>query len=168
MTELLTGLTPQPDFPREDLTPDNADMLEMMMANREIVDAGHAAAERTVWSFKVGHAAIRRSVGAIYDKAKHQEAIDHGVATFEAIAAMVGGEVVHMDSFPIHVTATNLLHLSPHALGDYHDESLDSFRDNAPRTAEVIQQASRRFYGPLAAYALLGAALSWQFERDTD
>ena len=42
MTELITGLTAQPDFPKEDLTDENAAILELLLSNQDIVTESHA------------------------------------------------------------------------------------------------------------------------------
>lgn len=168
MSELLTGVNMQFNFPREDLSDANADLLEFMMANRDIVAAGHQLAERVVWSFKVGHAAISRSSSKVYDDFDWQSAINHGTTTFEAITAMVGGGVSRVDSFPIHTQAVALIHSSARELRNHCEEAIDEFQANAPRAAEVVRVSSSRYYGSLATYAVLGAAMSWQFERDID
>lgn len=168
MTELVIGVSMQPDFPREDLTDTNADLLEFMMSNRDIVVAGHQAAERVVWSFKVGHVAISRSTPKVYDDFDWQSAIDHGTTTFEAIAAMVGGGIGRVDSFPIHTQAVALMNLPTSDLRRHCEEAVGKFQSNAPRTAEVVRVSSSRYHGVLSAYAVLGAAMSWQFERDID
>lgn len=166
MTELLTGLTPQPDFPREDLSDTNADLLELMLANPDLVHLGHLEGEKMSWAFRVGHPAVVRGTSRLYDDDTYTEAVDHGVASFEAMATMVGSEVT-TDSFTVNANAVALAsQLKEYKLQQYIDSALDSFRENTPRAAEVISLSARRFYGALSSYALLGAALARQFEID--
>lgn len=167
MTELITGIVHQPDFPKVDLTDDNAALLELMMASREMITNGHAIAESLLWSFRVGHASILQSSERAYDEVDWQLAIDHGVTTFEAIAAMVGGGHIQSNSFPINSEGVRITQLDVDGFRDHGMSALDKFHQQAPRTAEVISMSSRRYHGPLTTYAVLGAAMSWQFERDT-
>ncbi|MCB9819797.1 hypothetical protein H6796_00605 [Candidatus Nomurabacteria bacterium] len=79
MSELITGITPQEDFPRVDLSEENAELLELMLANLELVNSGHEMGEGVSWMFRVGHPAVVVGLGRIYDKPELLEAIDHGV-----------------------------------------------------------------------------------------
>lgn len=58
MNTLMTGTEAQPEFPAEDLTDKNAEALELMMANLQIVQDMHTVAERHAWAFRVGHPAV--------------------------------------------------------------------------------------------------------------
>jgi len=164
MTELITGITSQPNFPREDLTPENADVLELLMANEQILDTSHEAVERMSWIFRVGHPSILHSAKKVHDDTSRLSAINHGVKSFEAITAMVGGEMAIADIFPTHREASRLLHLEPNLTGNYLDEAMEDFQQETPHTAEVVRSSTARFHGPLVTYAILGAAMSRKFE----
>lgn len=164
MGELITGIMRQPNFPVEDLSEDNADLLELMMANRELLQRSHDAVESLSYLFFVGHKSINVTAKHVFDDEQCLEALDHGIATFEAITAMVDGHSMTSDSIPLHAQALRLIHLDRYELDDQFDQSLTEFREQTPRTAEVIRNSSTRFYGHLTAYALLGAAMSRKFE----
>ncbi|AHB42746.1 hypothetical protein RAAC3_TM7C00001G0909 [Candidatus Saccharibacteria bacterium RAAC3_TM7_1] len=163
---IITGLELQPRFPHEDLSDTNADLLELMLANPDVVHQGHLQGERFSWAFRVGHPAAVRGSGRIYENDLHIEAIDHGVASFEAMAMLVGAEISE-DEFTVNANAVALVsQLKEFKLQHYLDFALDSFREDTPRAVEVVNLASRRFYGALTSYALLGAAIARQFELD--
>lgn len=164
MSELITGISHQPNFPREDLTVENADLLELMMANLEILKTSHEAVEQLSWIFRVGHPTIVFSAAKIHDEDNRLSALNHGVTSFEAITAMVGGESMNADIQTTNSEANRLLNLEPTHIGDYIDEAVDDFRHNTPHTAEVIRSSAARFHGHLTTYAILGAAMSRKFE----
>ncbi len=71
VSEILTGIYPQADFPRVDLTDGNADMLELMMANVDIVNESHRLVEDTSWIFRVGHATVLHGTKRTYDDSNY-------------------------------------------------------------------------------------------------
>jgi len=164
MKELIIGITPQPNFPVEDLSEDNAELLELMMANRDLLTRSHDTVEQLSYLFLVGHKSINTTVEHIFDDNHYLEALDHGITTFEAITALVDGHALVSDIIPIHNQALTLIHLDQHELDDHFDSSLTEFRQQTPRTAEVVRSSSARFHGHLTTYALLGAAMSRKFE----
>ncbi len=164
MTELITGISLQPNFPREDLTDENADLLELMIANHEIRTSSHEAVERMSWVFRIGHPSILFSAAKIYDEDERLTAIHHGVVSFEAITAMVGGNAIVSDIVPTNREASRLLHLEEVELESYIDQAVDGLKYETPRTAEVVHASAARIHTALTSYALLGAAMSREFE----
>jgi len=138
MTELITGITSQSNFPREDLTDANADVLELLMANEQILDTSHEAVEQMSWIFRVGHPTILHSAKKIHDDSSRLSALDHGVKSFEAITAMVCGEIAVADILSTNREASRLLHLEPNLTGNYLDEAMEDFQQETPYTAEVV------------------------------
>jgi hypothetical protein len=166
MGELLTGLTQQHEFPRVDLTDDNADLLELMMANTGIVDTSHQTIEDMSWIFRVGHVSLMKGAAEIYPASERLAAINRGVTTFEAITGIVGGIAMMSDPTPVNRQFSKLRAFGSNEIGDYYDSALQSFTTETPRAAEVVRISSARFHGPLTSYAVLGAAISRQFELD--
>ena len=162
----MTGLKAQPNFPREDLSDTNAEWLELMLANRQLLEQGHQASENVSWTFRVGHKALAKETVAVYDDDRQTEAINHGIVTFEAINVMVNSDYPFNDISGVNRTAHKLLLLDERDIPRRIDQAVDVFQVQTPRTAEVISRSSQRFYGSLTAYAILGAALSRQFELD--
>lgn len=166
MGELITGIMHRPNFPIEDLSEENAELLELMMANPELLMRSHMAIEQISYMFVVSHKTINTAVKVTFDDTRSLEALNHGITTFEAITAMVDGHARVSDSIPLHNQALRLVHLDPRELDSHFDLSLAEFQEQTPRTAEVIRTSSERFHKHLTAYALLGAAMSRKFERD--
>ena len=55
MTNILTGLETQPDYPADDLTDGNAELLSLMLANPKLANDGHVAIEQCVPAFRLFH-----------------------------------------------------------------------------------------------------------------
>ena len=164
MNKLLVGVEAQPRFPHEDLTEDNAAMLELLLANREIAQIGHTEGERLVPAFGYIHPAMVKGAIRVYDGATRIEAVDHGVATFETMCMMTAS-ITQIDS--AEAARNSMLFAAAFddaQVGLYMADSLDTFRGQLPRTSEVIKLASYRFFGPLTEYALLGAAITRRIE----
>lgn len=167
MSDFLTVLAVQPDFPREDLTDTNAEWLELMMANRELLDQGHRSGEELSWMFRVAHRAVVHKANDLYDRVQRIEAIDHGIATFEAINTMVGSEYPQGEVGDVTIKTFQFLKMDATQTDRYFETALDEFREQTPRTAEVVARSSQRFYASLTAYAVFGAALSRKLELDS-
>lgn len=166
MTELLTGIAPQPEFPQVDLSDDNADLLEFMMANDDILARSHRAVELVSWIFRVGHVTILHGAAKRHDAAERLAAVDRGIKTFESITALVGGVMSMSDTLQVNNQSARLIKTDGVELDNYFESSIDAFDQQMPRTAEVVRTSSSRFVGPLCSYALLGAAMSRKFELD--
>lgn len=166
MAELLTGIQPQAEFPRVDLTDDNADMLELMLANTQIVNESHRLVEASSWIFRVGHATVMHGTKRTFDADDRLAAVDSGIVTFEALTAMVSGMASTSDMLAVNNQASRLIQADGRKLDEYIEASVESFSADMPRTRGVIEQSTRRFHGHLTGYAMLGAAMSRQFELD--
>ena len=166
--KLVMGLQPQPEFPRQDLSEDNAQLLELMLANEMILADGHGAAERVSWAYKVGHPAIRRA-GLRSAVLGHQiEAVNHGVMVYESMAAMLQAAPTRCDTFTVNTNACALVTgLDDDGLFDYIDKAYQQFGVDMPLAAEVVENCSERFYPHLGNCAVIGAGLARQFELDS-
>lgn len=165
MAELLTGLTLQPDFPREDLTDSNADILELMMANLQVVKEQHKIADQLSWSFRIGHSALVISSSHVFEEKQHLAALNYGITVFEAMAASVGAGIMRSDTQGVIARTHELTQFDGREMREYQDGASEDFAIAAPRTAEVVKISALRFHKHLATYALIGAALSWRFEQ---
>lgn len=163
MERILITHTDQPDFPDVDLTEDNAQMLELMLSNYELVMGGHKAAEEASSVMRINHPAVVCGARRIYDDDRRVQAIDHGVAVFEAAHAYVVGKPLTTEAGDVtreyNAAKVGAL-LVPHDLSDYMDESVEALRHDAPRLAELSRVTSRRFYSNLTEYAVLGTAMA--------
>ncbi|HET6622363.1 MAG TPA: hypothetical protein VFG56_00310 [Candidatus Saccharimonadales bacterium] len=163
----LTGLECQPDFPREDLTETNADLLELMLANFDLVEAGHQQAELISWIYRVGHRSQSSASRRVIDSAAQLESFDYGVRTFETASSLVRATAGEFDELIVNHNGVALAHaFSEDQLRDYIDGARDKFDSEMPKTVDVVREASSRLSISLAGYAIFGAALARQFELD--
>jgi|GEM_PF-1290720 len=158
----------QPRFPYDDLTESNASALELMLANRDVIDVNHTMAETIRRVFKVGHSSISLAGRILEYDPGPLRAIDHGVAMYEAMSAIVN----------VTPGNTNMLRMSELSAGiegtydaekirQYFIDAYDCMRDENPLAAQVVRDASR-LPGPMAEYAVMGAGVSRHFEIDTN
>lgn len=166
--KILTGIGAQPNFPAEDLTDENASVLELLLGNSLVVQQGHDQAERHNWVFRIGHPTAVRSAQRLYD-GSYIDAVEHGVAVFEAMnVAVVGMHAAQTDVFKVNSNAYDLLAgFSDGRLRNETIDALQQFMEDLPRTAEVIASTSRRYVGPLTDYALLGASIEQKMILDS-
>lgn len=167
MSELITGLHAQPLFPTEDLSDANAWMLELMLANESFVESTHLDVEKISWMYKVGHAVVIAGARRMYDDASIH-AINTGASMFETISAIVASEAtIGASGFTVNSVAADITYKKEEArLVDYTLDAVEQFRNDLPRAAEVVLEASKRKHQTLRHYALLGAALERQFSID--
>lgn len=164
---LIPGLEPQPSFPKKDITDKNAGMLELLLANEEIVLIGHEASEKLSWVFKVGHPAIVRGAGRIHDDSRKLAAVDRGVAIFETATTMLTSNPPDMDWSTVNTNGVALATaFNSRNLEAYADTAMHNFTENMPLTREVVEKSAARFFPYFTTYAALGAALARQFELD--
>lgn len=164
---MLVRLEPQPEFPRQDLTESNAELLELMLANLGLVETMHVAAENASWVYKLGHPAMRRAGERLQALQSKSEAFSHGVSAYEAIAALLSTVPERCEGLTVNVNAVAIAIKMPEDdLVDYIDEARQRFDTETPRTAAVVDSSARRFFRGIAGYAVYGAALARQFELE--
>ncbi|HRJ05996.1 MAG TPA: hypothetical protein PK096_00290 [Candidatus Saccharibacteria bacterium] len=163
---LLKEFESQPDFPKVDLTDDNAAFLELMLANGDIVAQVHLEAENTWRVFKIGHQSILRAVPRLDYDSTQDKAIDYGTSMFETMSALVNSKPGD-NIFKISDMASALGGVFDEAwLRKYFLDAYDCFQNQTPRAAEVVRSASR-LNSALTEYAVLGAAISRHFDIDS-
>lgn len=164
----LVTLESAPDFPRQDLSENNAEILELLLANNELVTATHVSVEETSWLFQRSHPSLRFAANRLIEETQRSTAFDHGVTAFETITALVESSPGPLD---IHATINNsraITHgLTEDELSAYLDHAHQHFVSDMPRTAKVVLDSSKRFFPITANYAVAGAALARQFEIDS-
>lgn len=163
MTELVI-LQPQENFPREDLTDENAGLLELLFQNQTAFEKSHTAAERYSALYRVGHgvlvAASRPHV------IQHEsDAISNGIGTYEAISTIIS---------PVERDYHNTMLARPHiemayiAINLNFDEETGNlanlFRKHLPNTSRVVEAAADRRHGGAIDYAVVGAALAYRLD----
>jgi hypothetical protein len=157
-----------PSFPLHDLSEHNRGVLELMLSNSEIVTQGHLYAEKTSWSYRVGHPLIRDITDSLFIDPKHKRAIDHGIRSFETIAWLTSSIREHHGTFAVEKCAKTFRHaLTGEELLDSVALAHEHFTEELPHTTQAIIESSDRFCPALSHYAIAGAALMRQFELNT-
>lgn len=165
MKKLITGLEAQPNYPSSDLTDSNAELLSLMLANPDIMSGGHRLAEQSIQAFRLFHPVATASANRMFDGASHLQAIDHGVACYEALCALLAAKT-EPNIFAAAKVCALLERATSFSVESYVHNASDAMRQQLPRTAEVIHEASARYHGYFANLAVTGAALAWQMEVD--
>jgi hypothetical protein len=164
---LITGIEAQPNFPKEDLTDDNAAILELLLSNRDLVGESHVISEQTSWIFKVGHRVIATVASGILEKDDRLEALDHGTTIFEAMSGLLTATPVNSSAlFAVETQAAAWTQADAAQSADYQQEAYEAFHRDLPKAEEVVTIAAARFYPHFTGYALIGAAMARQFELD--
>lgn len=162
--KLLTGITPQEDFPQKDLTADNADLLSVMLANRDMRVIGHDQAER-IWFYWTAHRAMMQA-GCHLDDADRIGAFSHGITTYEAIGILMRPTVSLEDVMDAeHVGPVGLSVGGLNDLLGLFEQAEDGFRA-MPNTAAVVNETAEYAYPHMGSYAIYGAALARALELE--
>ncbi len=165
----LIVIRPQPEFPAHDLSDENAEILELMMANQKIVRETHEAVEGNSLFFQMTHPRLLDAAGTAYNDGGYSEEIDHGMMTIEGIAGMVGASP-STSGFSLKALHHNLAGLKKaegtDSVRGYIEQAVELFGHEMPRTNEVVAASAKRLYPSLFYYSLVGAALARQFHID--
>jgi hypothetical protein len=85
----LVTLEPQYDFPRKNISENNANLLELLLLNQETVVLSHTIAEGFSHLYKTGHRVLSDVAAIELDDAQRARASSHGITASEVISAMV-------------------------------------------------------------------------------
>lgn len=158
----------QPGFPYDDLTAGNASVLELLLANKDLVDVNHIAAESVRRVYKVGHKSITVAGRILEFEARQLRAIDQGAAMYEAMSAMVNVTPGNTSVFKMSDFSAGLEgEYDSDKIQQYFTDAYDCFRNENPIAVQVLRDASR-LPEPMAEYAVMGAGVSRHFEIDTN
>lgn len=157
-------LEPQPDFPNVDLTQQNADALELLLANKELLASFHVAAERSAWKFRVGHPAVRACVKHVYQSGPRLKAAEHGIVLYEAIAGLLNSASAGLAAEPpANAEALRISRMPRTRAIDYMTSSVQHIR-GTPLLHYTVQRISEKQHPHEASFAILGAAITRQFD----
>ena len=159
MNTFIGGITQQLDFPRRDLSDDNAQMLEVMLSNPHVLNIFHETAESVNAVYRVGHPIVKITIEQLYDS-QHAWAASVGTAVYEAIAALVQKPTTDISPVMLeHLQSPD----STEALVYTLQSELQAFYRDMPNTAAVVESASSRVTAD-TTYAVLGAVVTRNFE----
>lgn len=162
MSELITSVKEEPNFPFEDITKDNSNILAVMLSSPEVLAGFHAMAEDAVRLYKLGHASITNALKEILETPQLRAA-SFGVTTYEALAAMINNRPPILQSSRVLELAIGP-GLGNQVSIDEMGKSVRIFRKQMYNTSEVVLEASRSILPGLPEYVLAGAATARQVE----
>jgi hypothetical protein len=162
---LITGLTTQEVFPREDLTADNAALLELLLSNEKLRTEGHTLADQSVWAYLIGHQAIMAAGRQLddFDTARRR-AFAGGIVTYEAASAYVRLVPPDYNRGVVRAAATEMTMTNHASFFAYLEEADGRFRAHMPNMLAVVQGTVELTSMHLTEYAIHGAALACQLE----
>lgn len=82
-------LTPQPNFPHEDITATNREVVSSLLLEPAYANSAHELAEQQVVFYKIGHQALGTLASALQMDMYRDAAFSYGAATYEMIALTV-------------------------------------------------------------------------------
>ena len=157
-------ITMQPEFPVVDLTDENAEKLELLLANKDFIKTHHQASELNM-AFRVLHPTLIAGASTAYD-GRTIDALSHGMMVFEALHAAVTSPV------PSRIGQNALMFVvglseSEKLMTDLSrtKEASEEFTNNLPKAAKVIENSSERFFGDLTYVVVAGAGLECYFTK---
>lgn len=164
---MLEVITPQPDFPRVDLTEENAEYLTLVMANHDKLQSGHMIAETTHPLFPATHAALAVASEHMFDNPENLRALEFGIRGLEAITLFVLANPLEPELKVLESNIVNIMRPSNIAgARGYFERVYQEFQQETPRTAAVISESAARYIGSQVGLAVLGGAVARQFELD--
>lgn len=168
MIDILEKVEPQPLFPREDLTENNANLLSLVLANLAINSECHEKAELIYPLLAQTHLPLMQASYNQYGQGAVLLAIDHGIQTFEALTFCVRAKHEELNNFVLRKNSAVMLansSTSAQTVNNYFLKIHEEFAVQMPNTAEVIIESAGRFTNK-SDYVRLGSAIARQFELD--
>lgn len=164
---LTKGIEAQPRFPWEDLSEPNASMLELMLANHNLVTAGHLDSEGIVQEFRRMHSSVVDGTRRIYDDDPKVIAVNHGVACFETMHILLASAQEPLAHYAVHNSMALVVGLREQTLRRHIEAAYELFQERMRNAADVVKASAERNHGHYTTYALLGAAVMWQLALDS-
>ena len=158
MSERITRLSPQMDFPANDLTDENATLLAKLFQNKHDLANFHNYAESQTLLYGLSHKTLNSIAKNNLSDTHTVRGIHEGIMAYEAIAAAVRPITPAYKEQAILGAhgALSVLTSLDRTLQIFNDER-EFFEEKHPRTAETISVIVNR---RLANAALAGAALA--------
>ncbi len=172
MIERFPGITQQVDFPTVDLTEENAAVLELRLANREILERVHSKLSwQTVFIDHVD--ALTSNVGRNMwndpeEWQRRRDAFMYGANVFGAMLGCVDAHVLRADSWLIKRIGGTVLDYTRSDRNNLAQQGISDIGRRGRRTVEVVTGSAERFYPDLTTHALLGASIFRKITLDID
>lgn len=158
----------QHNFPFEDISDDNAAVLEVLVSDWNTVERAHEISESNVFLYKIAHQALKNiGNGNDFSLAGHA-AFSHGAAIYETIATYLRHDTqVNHNYFSVIKHTSDLLDLAndgKRAATEFID-ARDRFKSEQPNVFEVVKSASSMNGLQMPEdYLAIGAAIERQLE----
>lgn len=154
----ITGLHPEPEFPRRDIDPYNARMAAVLLSNPNMLQVFHDTAEAVWPPFGYSHPCVLEAVGTVCNNQRARVA-NVGAAVYEALHALVQ-PTPEVSSSSALVTAMSFAKQSVEAIEADLLAANEAFYSQLPNATEVITEAAYPLVDSDTSYAVLGAAVS--------
>lgn len=157
----------QPTFPAIDLTEASTPMVELVLANADIVEQGRQLAEDGDVPSPLVY--LRMADWPIVtDEPRRAAAFQHGISMYQTLGRLLQAPPTP-NSLPLwraSLYGEDGLMTSPAPiLDEYRARAVVHLSMALPRTYNVITAAAERPYPGLGAYAVSGAAVAYEFEK---
>lgn len=165
---VLTDIYFHPEYPIGELSEDSVEGIKSLMSTKLSV----AQAEQNTGSSSLDILATHPTIALpSLDRRDgyYIDAIGHGMSVLGAISRAVRGiRPVSSQAFLLSKeTGEMMVAVRGDGLDDDAARLVSDFRERMPHSTEVIDEASRQYFGKLTEYALYGAALERQIILDS-
>jgi hypothetical protein len=167
MLTILEKLENQPNFPHEDLSDNNAEILCLALANKALSTATHRAAEGQYPLINGTHKPLLVASDNIYDSHDNLEAIDFGITSFEAITWYVAANHAELNPVMLQLNIVAITNSdNSNGVRNYFEQSYHDFTKQMSKTTEIIAESAQRYHRGRESLAVLGGAIALRFEMD--
>lgn len=154
-----------PQYPKQDISPETADILSLMLQNYDLANDAHIQAESRVPFYARAH----QAVGFLAHRLSREEftrGMDIGTSTFEAISVMVRPTPPRLEAESIGIYQTYLVKGGIIPTIDVLEQAGQSLEEECPHTAYVVREVAARYHKSFATSALMAAGISRKIELD--
>ncbi len=162
-SNLITGIVPQHDFPKVDLTDSNAAVLDFLLRDREFTQATHVATEENIFLYRIAHPALLLIGENGFDSSANLVRFDAGIRFHEIVSGMMSPTLRQYDEG----TAVKLTRRALDRVEYVHPittllDMRDAFMDTQPNTSDLL----RSVIPGVGEAGIMGAAISRQIDLD--
>lgn len=171
MIELIR-LKPQDNFPEDDISSNNAAILEQMLIDPGIREYAHDTAERSMTLYRMSHIALNGVVNTESDLGKDGAAwFNYGIVQYEAAADLLRATIENRPRYYEDLVSSQYIAalLKAKDQDTYFDKAHTRFTNEQPIFCEVIEKVTQQTAGKnpiVIEHAIFGAAVQRQVELD--
>ncbi|MFI5212658.1 MAG: hypothetical protein ACHQTE_01730 [Candidatus Saccharimonadales bacterium] len=168
----LAYLQQQDDFPADDITQNNADILKAMLSDPGIAGYAHETVERSMTLYRISHLVLRELLGSTEDfNERGAEWFNGGIVQYEVAASLLRSHVVATPLYFNNIVPVQYMSalLKANDQANYFDRAHSDLLNKQPNLCDVIEEVTKRTISPQRSaveHALFGAAVQRQIEID--